>query len=69
MGVLGAVLSAVVTRRLKFKMLPDAATDTLRVTAMILWITIGARAFILVFFATGGADSLLNFVETLEASR
>jgi TRAP-type mannitol/chloroaromatic compound transport system permease large subunit len=50
-------------------MLSQAATDTLRVTAMILWITIGARAFISVFVATGGADSLLNFVDTLEASR
>lgn len=68
-GVLGAALSAIVTRSLTFSMLSDAATETLRVTAMILWITIGARAFISVFVATGGADSLLNFVETLEASR
>ncbi|MEQ8429060.1 MAG: TRAP transporter large permease subunit [Roseovarius sp.] len=68
-GVLGAAASAVVTRRLSLPMLSDAATDTLRVTAMILWITIGARAFISVFVATGGADSLLNFVETLDASR
>jgi TRAP-type C4-dicarboxylate transport system permease large subunit len=41
----------------------------LRVTAMILWITIGARAFISVFVATGGADSILSFVQDLEASR
>jgi tripartite ATP-independent transporter DctM subunit len=68
-GVLGAAASAIVTRRLSVPMLSEAATDTLRVTAMILWITIGARAFISVFVATGGADSLLNFVETLEASR
>jgi tripartite ATP-independent transporter DctM subunit len=68
-GVLGAALSALVTKRLNFTMLSQAATDTLRVTAMILWITIGARAFISVFVATGGADSLLNYVETLEASR
>jgi tripartite ATP-independent transporter DctM subunit len=68
-GVLGAALSAIVTRSLTLPMLSDAATETLRVTAMILWITIGARAFISVFVATGGADSLLNFVETLEASR
>ncbi len=68
-GVLGAALSALITRRLSMPMLSEAATDTLRVTAMILWITIGARAFISVFVATGGADSLLDFVETLEASR
>ncbi|WP_233544810.1 TRAP transporter large permease [Pseudooceanicola sediminis] len=68
-GVLGAAISAIVTRRLSPAMLSEAATDTLRVTAMILWITIGARAFISVFVATGGADSLLGFVENLEASR
>nr|WP_321509232.1 TRAP transporter large permease subunit [uncultured Celeribacter sp.] len=68
-GVLGAAISALFTRRLSLPMLSEAATDTLRVTAMILWITIGARAFISVFVATGGADSLLNFVEGLEASR
>jgi tripartite ATP-independent transporter DctM subunit len=68
-GVLGAALSAMVTRRLSFTMLSGAAHETLRVTAMILWITIGARAFISVFVATGGADSILGFVEGFEASR
>ncbi|WP_256714642.1 TRAP transporter large permease [Rhodovulum visakhapatnamense] len=68
-GVLGAALSALVTRKLSLPMLSEAAGDTLRVTAMILWITIGARAFVSVFAATGGADSLLGFVEGLETSR
>lgn len=68
-GVLGAAVSAMVTRRLSLTMLSGAATETLRVTAMILWITIGARAFISVFVATGGADSILGFVESFEASR
>ncbi|ETA49411.1 TRAP transporter large permease [Ponticoccus alexandrii] len=68
-GVLGAAASSLVTRKFSLSMLSESATDTLRVTAMILWITIGARAFISTFVATGGADSLLSFVETLEASR
>ncbi|WP_118134830.1 TRAP transporter large permease subunit [Oceanicella sp. SM1341] len=68
-GVLGAAASSLVTRRFSRSMLSESASDTMRVTAMILWITIGARAFISTFVATGGADSLLNFVETLEASR
>ena len=68
-GVLGAAASSLVTRRFSLSMLSESASDTLRVTAMILWITIGARAFISTFVATGGADSLLIFVETLEASR
>ncbi len=68
-GVLGAVLSALVSGRFRITILGDAAMDTLRVTAMILWITIGAKAFISVFVATGGADSVLDFVRGIEASR
>jgi tripartite ATP-independent transporter DctM subunit len=68
-GVFGAILSSAISGRLKVDQLSQAATDTLRVTAMILWITIGARAFISVFVATGGADSILTFVQDLEASR
>jgi tripartite ATP-independent transporter DctM subunit len=67
-GVLGAFVSALVSRRFRFVMLSEAASDTLRVTAMILWITIGARAFISVFIATGGPDSILGFVENLDAA-
>lgn len=68
-GVLGALISAFILGRFKLSILSEAATDTLRVTAMILWITIGARAFISVFIATGGPDSILEFIEGLEASR
>ena len=67
-GVLGAVLSAIVAGKLRLSMLSEAATDTLRVTAMILWITIAAQAFISVFVATGGADGLLSFIRGLDAS-
>ncbi|TQV72442.1 TRAP transporter large permease [Denitrobaculum tricleocarpae] len=68
-GVVGAILSAVVSGKCRLKSFSEAAGDTLRVTAMILWITIGARAFISAFVATGGADSILGFVESVEASR
>jgi tripartite ATP-independent transporter DctM subunit len=67
-GVLGAIICTLVSGRFKFSILSQAANDTLRVTAMILWITIGARAFISVFVATGGADSVLAFVQGLDAS-
>lgn len=69
LGVLGALVSAIVSGKFRLNSLSEAATDTLKVTAMILWITIGARAFISVFVATGGADSILMFVEEIESSR
>jgi tripartite ATP-independent transporter DctM subunit len=68
-GVLGAMFSAMIAGKFQFDKLSQAASDTLRVTAMILWITIGAKAFISTFVATGGADSILNFVESMEASK
>jgi tripartite ATP-independent transporter DctM subunit len=68
-GVLGALLSAAVSRRLVFREISGAASDTLKVTAMILWITIGARTFIAVFTGTGGADSVVDFVQGLEVTR
>ncbi len=68
-GVCGALVSSVVSGRFRFSALSEAASDTIRVTAMILWITIGARAFISVFIATGGPDSILGYVEALEAPR
>lgn len=68
-GVLGALLSSAVLGRLTFGDVSDAGNDTLKVTAMILWITIGAKTFVSVFNATGGADSVIQFVQGLEMSR
>ncbi len=68
-GVLGSLFCAVTAGKLRISMLSEAASDTLKVTAMILWITIGARAFISVFVATGGPDGLLGLIENLESSR
>ncbi|MCB2102485.1 MAG: TRAP transporter large permease subunit [Rhodobacterales bacterium] len=68
-GVIGTLVCAALTGQLRFRLLNDSAFETLRVTAMILWITIGARAFISVFTATGGADSVLDLVRDLETGR
>ncbi|WP_440996627.1 TRAP transporter large permease [Arhodomonas sp. SL1] len=68
-GVLGALLSAAVQRELTLANLQGAAWDTLRVTAMIMWITIGAKAFVSIFTGTGGGDFLLGFIQDLEVNR
>ena len=67
-GVLGAVISALTMGKLSLRLLSAACSDTLRVTTMILWITIGAKAFISAFNATGAPDSLLAFIDGLNAS-
>ena len=54
--------------KFRLNLLSEACGDTLRITSMILWITIGAKAFISAFNATGAPDSLLLFIQGLNAS-
>ena len=68
-GVALAFLSAFFERRLDWKLVKGVGFDVVKVTTMILWITIGARAFVAIFTGTGGADFLLDFIRTLDANR
>ncbi|ADZ71670.1 TRAP transporter large permease [Polymorphum gilvum] len=68
-GVALAFLSAVLERRFGWELVSGVALDVVKVTTMILWITIGARAFVAIFTGTGGADFLLSFIQTLDANR
>lgn len=68
-GVVGALISSAFQRELNFGNLKAAALDTLRVTTMIMWITIGAKIFVSIFTGTGGADSMLQFIQDLEVNR
>jgi len=58
-GSLGAVICALVYRRLNWENFWNSVMETGKITAMILWITIGARCFISVFSAVGG-DELIQ---------
>ncbi|KZM51039.1 TRAP transporter large permease subunit [Labrenzia sp. OB1] len=68
-GVFLAFISALIERRLGWELVYGVALDVVKVTAMILWITIGARAFVAIFTGTGGADFLLDFIQNLDANR
>ncbi|GGC63186.1 hypothetical protein GCM10011362_09470 [Marinobacter halophilus] len=59
LGGIGAVFLAIIYRQFSFKMVWDAARDTVSVTAMVFAILIGATAFSMVFSYTGG-DYLLE---------
>ncbi|KAA3652480.1 MAG: TRAP transporter permease DctM/Q [Proteobacteria bacterium] len=67
-GVFGALVSAALRRRLSVDGLVGAATETLKATAMILWITIGAKAYVSIFTGLGGADTLLAFIRELDVA-
>ncbi len=60
-GVLGAGLLAVFNRTFSFELVRYAAIETVKLTAMIFMILIGATAFSLVFNELGGGDMALDF--------
>ncbi len=59
LGGVGAIVLAIAYRQFSFKMVWDSARDTVKVTAMVFAILIGATAFSMVFSYTGG-DYLLE---------
>ncbi|WP_339804964.1 TRAP transporter large permease subunit [uncultured Marinobacter sp.] len=59
LGGMGALLLALIYRQFSFSMVWEAARDTVKVTAMVFAILVGATAFSMVFSYTGG-DYLLE---------
>lgn len=68
-GCVGAIISATIYRRLTWANIKESVYSTAKTTAMILWITIGARCFISVFSAVGGDELVMNFVSDLAVNR
>ena len=68
-GVVGALIPAALKRHLRLGMLREAGVDALKATSMILWITLGAKAYVAIFTGLGGADTLLEFIKGLEVNR
>ncbi|MDD3591308.1 MAG: TRAP transporter large permease subunit [Sulfurovum sp.] len=60
-GVLGAVLLAIGKKSFSLEMLRYAAIETVKLTAMIFMILIGATAFSLVFGELGGGEMAMTF--------
>jgi len=68
-GVGGALLPALFKRSVSLAMLRAVGAETLKASAMILWITLGAKAYVAIFTGLGGADTLLQFIQGLEVNR
>ena len=54
MGAVGAIVLAMLHRRYSNKMMWEAMTSTMRITAMVVFILIGATVFSLVFQGVNG---------------
>lgn len=60
-GALGAVILTIMNKKFSFSLLDYASKETVKITAMIFMILIGATAFSLVFHESGGSDLVVEF--------
>ena len=63
MGVLGALISALVYRTLTLRMIYDGAVQTFALTGMIMWILFGAYCFSAAYHGMGAPALISNLVE------
>jgi tripartite ATP-independent transporter DctM subunit len=65
MGVVGAAIIAILNRRFTYALLREAMANTMRITAMVIFILIGATVFSLVFQGVDGAEWLHHMLADL----
>src|SRR5215203_826370 len=65
MGVVGAIALALFNRTFSYALLYQAMAITMRITAMVVFILIGARVFSLVFQGVGGKIWIENWLTAL----
>ena len=65
MGAVGAMVLAALHRRLSWPLISESMAGTMRVTAMVVFILIGSRAFSLVFLGVDGAKWIEHLLTNL----
>lgn len=65
LGVLGALLSSLLDRSFSWKMLQGATVKTLHITAMIMWIFIGAHVFNTAYNAMGAQTMIMSLMQDI----
>ena len=65
MGAVGALVLALIHRRLSWQVFQEAITNTMRITAMVVFILIGSRVFSLVFQGVDGGRWIEHMLSDL----
>jgi len=65
MGVVGGFILAWLNRRLSWDLIYQGMSSTMRITAMVVFILIGARVFSLVFQGVGGKEWIEHLLTSL----
>lgn len=68
-GCVGAIILAIIYKSFSWKLLEDSALQTVKITAMIIAILIGATAFSMVFVYTGADVLVEEFILTLPGEK
>jgi len=68
-GVLGAIISALVYRRLTWQVTYEAGIRTMRLTGMIMWILFGAYCFTAAYQGMGAANLIKDLVGYIPGGR
>ncbi|MFC2033140.1 TRAP transporter large permease subunit, partial [Chloroflexota bacterium] len=68
-GALGALICALLTRRLTWEILKESSFRSVRTSAMSIWILFGATTFASVYTALGGGQMVTDFVGGLDISK
>lgn len=69
LGVVGAILLALLYRKFSWQMLYDSALETIKITAMVFAILLGATAFSMAFTYTGGDIIVEEFLLQLPGEK
>ena len=64
-GAFGALILAALYRKFNFKLLKDAALDTVRITSLVVLILFGSTMFSLVFDGLGGTRLMVDLLSNL----
>ena len=69
LGAFGALLISAAYRKFNWGMLRDSCYQCMKITAMVMWIILGAKMFTSVFMGLGGGEVIRNLVLGLELNR
>ncbi|MBN1103372.1 MAG: TRAP transporter large permease subunit [Deltaproteobacteria bacterium] len=69
LGVLGAIVSAAVYRKLNWELIRESVLRTARLTGMIIWILIGAYCFTAIYQGSGAGSLLTRLMMEIPGGR
>ncbi len=69
LGALGSVILALLYKKLSYKLLRDAALETVKTTSMVFAILVGATAFSMVFVYSGADEIVESFMTSLPGEK